>query len=212
MEFNLQHFWDSHVPKGHKHFTDVMPEEKKKLLVKRFQDHVVDQLASQDAKHTIKTTLDWGCGGGLIAKIIAEFSEIILLDISQESLQKTTDYIAPIVPNDSILYDGTAVTANVDMIVCYSVIHHLVDLKTWHKIVANWKTIKPKFLAIQTKIGGLTKQNPDYRMNYTDSLILSKKDFIGPFENDYHLDYWAEEPHKKPTIKLGFALLRRKHT
>ena len=140
---DLQQFWNSKVPKGHKHFSNVMPKEKIEILTKRFRNHVVDQLDTEQ----IVITLDWGCGGGLMTKIVTEFSEVILLDISQESLQTAADYIS-VIANDSILYDGTTVIVDVDLIICYSVIHHFPNLKYWQTVAENWKTIKPKFLAI----------------------------------------------------------------
>lgn len=206
-------FWDN-IPKGHKHFVGSMGKEKLKRLANRFRRHTIRQL---DNIPIIKT-LDWGCGGGHLAKIISNFSEVILLDISEDSLQEALRYLAPLKPQTILFNNTTKIEFKPDLLVCYDVIHHFSSYEYWLRITKIWAKTGPKFIAMHAKIGTETRATDSYA-DYIDALILSQDDFLDPFE-DYRIRYWAEEPQVKQTKTdaarppkvwyHGFAVLERK--
>lgn len=207
-------FWDQ-VSKGHKHFVDHLPQSKQKRLIDRFQAHGIGQLNTAE----IQTTLDWGCGGGLLAKIASTFSEVILLDISEDSLQEALRYLAPLEPR-TILFDSEVdPELQVDLLICYDVIHHFSSYEYWQQIAKTWIDIGPRFISMHAKIGVETNSAENYQEEYLNGLILTQEDFIYPFEN-YRLHHWAEQSQRKQTMinaarppkvwHHGFAVLERK--
>lgn len=212
MSNDLPKFWDQTVSKGHRHFTDHMGIEKRSMLATKFHDHVLDQLNVDD----IKLTLDWGCGGGLLSRIVAKFSDLILLDISPQSLQTAKKHVSDLRIPKTILFkdptdDLTFLTEqNIDLLICYNLIYHFPNYAYWQKIADIWNTIKPTFIALQTKIADKTYSAKNY---YTDGgflngLIMTKDDFLKPFLDTYDIQYYCEKKHHDVDKRLGFVILR----
>jgi len=202
---DLQRFWRGQVCDGHKHFRKKIGPKKKQVLIGRFQQHALDQIDTD----AINTTLDWGCGGGLLAKMISEFSDLILLDIASESLQEASDYVGEKVVQTIEFSDPDAQIPDTqsELLVCYGVIHHFPTHEYWKKIATIWNSIAVPTMVIQTKLGATTIESPNYRSNYTNGLILSNRDFLDPFTKKYTIKYYEEEQHNQPDIKLGFVIL-----
>ncbi|MCK5604198.1 class I SAM-dependent methyltransferase [Candidatus Pacearchaeota archaeon] len=207
MLYDLQTFWDHKVIKRHKHFTDYMSTVKQLKLTTRFRTHVIDQLDTD----TISLTLDWGCGGGMLSKIIAKFSDLILLDISEQSLQVAQKYLAgPKIPQTILFKDPTddltfLAEQNIDLLVCYNLIYHFPNYEYWQKIAEIWNTIRPTFIALQTKTADKTYSPENYE--YLNGLIMTKNDFIDPFLDTYDVKYYSEEEHFSGNKQNSFIVL-----
>lgn len=203
---DLVKFWEEDVAKGHKHYANELSSVKKRRLRDRFKKHCLD-LVDWDS---VNFAVDWGCGGGLLAKMIPESVKLLLVDISQEAVYRARDYVKRDVEIEQQT-DPATFRYNypqADLLWCYSVIHNFPSISYWEHVVELWDEIAPKQIAIQTKIGDETREATDYAENYYDGLVLTKKDLVEPFKN-YEVSHFKIE--KVPSKwNLGFAILDRK--
>jgi hypothetical protein len=195
-----------------------MSIEKKQLLTTRFHHHALNAI---DAKQ-VKLTLDWGCGGGLLARIVAGFSDIILLDATRHSLMNATKYLSDIraartihftdscLPFPFSMTTATLGKLNIDLLICYNVIYHLPSLEYWRRLAEIWLEIRPRYIAMQTKTAPKTQVAKNYAQNYINALILSEQDFLNPFGHAYSIIYHHTEPHS-PGKHSDFVVLKANH-
>jgi len=200
----LNNFWENSVPKGHKHFIDFMDSDKIKRLNTRVKNNLIGKLNTSE----IKTSYDWGCGGGLHSKTLKEFSNVTPLDISQESLDKCESYMGvkgKLIPND---LEGFTLE-KVDLLFCVDVIHHFPSLDYFNSVCEVWNDISPNYLCLQFKVENDVKDNTDYfdKSNYIHSLFLTKNYIMDKF-NKYNQISYSEEPSKLGNITHGFLILK----
>jgi 2-polyprenyl-3-methyl-5-hydroxy-6-metoxy-1,4-benzoquinol methylase len=202
---DLTKFWEKKVAKGHKHFANELSSVKKKRLRGRFEKHVLGKVNFVNVHRAI----DWGCGGGLLAKIVPDHVKLHLVDISDECLHRTAAYVAPRkVTMDQITDPSTFEFEHpkADLLWCYSVIHHFPNKDWWIKTAALWEELAPKKIAIHTKIGKKDKTAASYSIDsYFNGLILSKKSLLEPFKSYKLLDWSVEKA--SANWNHGFALL-----
>lgn len=208
----LASFWDKKVKKGWKHFSDQMTDEKIEYTIGLFKEHALDKLDKD-----VGSFIDWGCGGGLLSKAILEFApdcEGTIVDISQESLDVAETYIDK--PITKVVVDenlnNTMVPTDVDLLFCYSVIQHFPSVVYWNEVSKFWNNeVKPKHIAIRTKVEDETKEADNYyeARNFLRGLVLSWNDLLSPFEENYTLVY-KHEGATKSNQRDGFVVLKRK--
>lgn len=214
---NLSNFWEKDVIKSDKHFVDQLTDEKIQRMTTRVNKYFLEKLDFTK----IKTTLDWGCGGGLFAKMLSEKSEVILADISNESLKHAKEYIGKdlqsiLIPNK--IDDFEYKNQNIDLLFCHTVIHHFPTKEYWNKVFNIWTTkIRPKYFALQIKIGDETKEKNNYfdDYNYLNALYLKEDEFVEKFlskgyiatSKEYKINYYKNPDQ---IIKVGYFIFEQK--
>jgi len=210
-EKKLKEFWTNNISKNWCHFHDDMPEGKTQKTIRLFREHLIEQLKSEFSLNA----LDWGCGGGVLAKEISQNNKVILLDISKRSLLEAERYSG--IKTNSILLsepiDSFKIFLNnIDLIYCYSVIQHFPSYNYWKKVSKLWIEISPKYIAGRTKFSDRVIETGDYyksSKNFLNALILSKEDLLKTFPQ-YNLKYWYEENNKKHPYNDGFFILEKR--
>jgi cyclopropane fatty-acyl-phospholipid synthase-like methyltransferase len=191
---NRRQFWEAVTP-GHRHIVDHMPNGKKKRLIARFREHCLAQVQLQKLRLSEKRSpivWDWGCGGGLLAKVTkAEGAELVLLDISLNSLREAEHYVGPGSVTVQHLHDTVRETdlqklPSPDLVVCYNVIHHFERPEELDSLVRNCNYVGSPQVAITAKIGSL-HMTADYRRDYVHGLVLPIEEIEKRFA------YWGYE-------------------
>lgn len=202
----LKSFWETVVPKSHKHFIHTMDDEKISRLNTRVQTHFLEHLDFG----RIKTALDWGCGGGLHTKTLSELCEVTPVDISQESLDSCEAYSGV---KGRLLADDLASNefATVDLVFCADVIHHFPSLEYFEQICQLWNRIAPDYLCVQFKSADENREATDYfdSSNYVHGLFLTKEYVQQKFPGYAEMAY-GEESSKSGTITHGFLTLKNR--
>lgn len=207
---SLIDFWDRGVGKNAKHFIESMDPKKIEKMKNRVQKHLFNNLDFSQ----INTTIDWGCGGGLFAKELSRWSDIVLIDISQESLDKAKDNVKNVVSSqlvgelESFEYNGPC-----DLLFCHTVIHHFPSYDYLLKVLDVWQKIEPKFIAVHIKIGDKNKWFADKEYfkgkNCLSGLYLNDKQFVAELaKRGYKLNYQGIEKnyYENLVMKVGYLI------
>jgi trans-aconitate methyltransferase len=203
---NLKDFWTNEASRGSKHFANELSSVKKKRIKQRFQENLLDIVDLDN----VKTAIDWGCGGGLLAKLLPSEINLHLLDISDECMERSEAYIGKKCNYLPISDPQTfkAPEESIDLLWCYAVIHTMPSLDYYRQIVSIWEEIGPKRIAIQTKVNKQDQIAEDYEQDYLNALVLSKNSLLEPFQN-YAIEY--EKLERIPASwNLTHLILRRK--
>jgi len=204
----LTKLWDKKATKSHKHFSKHVKGYKLKEFQDRFQKHVLNQLNFSK----INTALDWGCGGGILAKEMSKHCQVTLADLSKESLDEAIRYIGK--PLKQIVVSDNwneLAKINVDLILCYDVIHHFPSIAYWKQVASTWNKIGPKFIAARIKVKPKISENKDYfeGRNYLDGLFLNKKEIQEAFPG-YSITYWTDDITKISRRQVAQLILTKK--
>jgi len=186
MTNNLTTFWNNKVIKSDKHFVETLSDEKIERMTERVEEFIFSKLDFSK----IMTSLDWGCGGGLFAKVLSEKSDVILADISEESLKEAKRYIqnkdikTVLIPEniDNFLLPKQ----KIDLLFSHTVIHHFPSYEYWQKVFNIWtQKIRPEYFGLQIKIDDKTIERNDYfkENNYLNALYLNEIEFVDSFKN-----------------------------
>lgn len=203
---NLTKYWKENATKANKHFVGELTTAKKKTLRKRFKKHLLDQINI----NKIKLAVDWGCGGGLLAKETPKEWELVLVDICADSLMRASSYI----DRDATLsYYSDHSTykhkySQPDLLWCYSVIHLFPSLDYFKAVCNLWDEIAPKRIAIKTKVGPSNITSSDYDNDPSNALILDQDTIVSSFPK-YEIEYLEIEKISK-SWDLIFLILERK--
>ena len=213
---DLKKFWETVQP-GWRHFTGgdgSLANDKSIRILNRVNKHLLSKLNFKD----INNTLDWGCGGGLVAKEISQYSDIGIIDISIQSMDNAKRYLnginifyEKIIPDniEDFTYDGPAI----DLIFSNEVIQHFPSLEYFKKVLTCWESIAPKYIAIQVKLDKTTKEASDYydKTNFLNGLRLAEKDLINYMNiinfRNIHRGY---DTSKRKDVKLGYYIFQSK--
>jgi ubiquinone/menaquinone biosynthesis C-methylase UbiE len=183
-----------------------MPPAKSQDHLNRVRKHAINQMDMSK----VDSALDWGCGGGLLAKELTKHCSVNLVDISQESLDKAQEYVG--VPCDKFLVDAAVELdlPKVDLILCYSVIQHFPSYEYWQKVSQRWNEIAPKYIAAQIKTRNELKENPNYfkGRNYLNGLFLNRKEIKKAFPS-YSIKHWSDSVTPASQQKISFFVLER---
>ena len=145
-----------------------------KRLIFNFNEYFTNPIGEEH----IKSSLDWGCGGGLLTKELSSFSQTSVLDISEDSLKECEVYARPyykqLISNnlEEFVWDGLPV----DLILCHALVWHFPTLDYFKQIVNIWKKINPKYIAFNIKtIGEGIKETENYSTQFLQALTQSEK-------------------------------------
>lgn len=202
-------FWNVKVPQAWRHIISAMPDDKKKRILKRVNDNLFSKLDFS----IIKEALDWGCGGGLLAKELSNFCNVSVVDISEHSIQSAIKYASSIqykqiIENiDEFVYAGN----KPDLIFSNEVIQHFPSLEYFNKVLNIWIALRPTYFALQIKLGTTTKEVLEYyeKSNYLNGLVFEENTFIQYFiKNQYALIAKSKEIAKNSDAILGYYIFK----
>ena len=208
----LTNFWETKVPKGHKHFIETMGADKVNRLKTRVKKHFFQKLDWSN----IERAIDWGCGGGLHTNTIKLFCKVLPMDISAESLEQCRKFSnvsgGKLIPDNLTNLDLTVKEfQNIDLIFCADVIHHFPSLDYFENVCGLWNQISPKYICAQFKLSKDNIDNPNYfkSQNYLHRLFLSEKYVKSMFDN-YECVSFETEKSSSGKITHGFMVLKKK--
>jgi len=198
--------WES-VSFGWRHFTDSSEfgSKKRKNIISNVTKFLFANLDFDD----IENSLDWGCGGGLLAKELSNYSNISIVDITKDSIENALKYLSGVndiyhqeLPEniDDFVFGGP----KIDLIFSHAVIHHFPSLEYFNKVLLRWKLIDPKYIAIQVKLSDKTKECSNYERDFIDAIYFSEADLTEHFSN---IGYNITSKNYTTTargIKLGY--------
>ena len=204
---DLGKFWDN-VNEGWRHIAGKGPTKKVQHL-RNFNKHLIQQIDFSK----VKKSVEWGCGGGLLAKELlthSEFGEVCLLDVSTNSLNSAIKHTkikdAATVP--SKLGNWEIPFNEIDLIYCYHVIYHFPSYDYFKEVAQIWKNKNPRYIAGQFLCGAQIEEKKDKYfsgINFLRGLILTKTAFLEPFKDQYDLIYY-EAGEKVTQPSPGSAL------
>jgi len=192
-EQELASFWDKKVPDYAKH----IQEDPESRAVLRASANIIRLLSEVDFAH-IDTALDWGCGGGWGAKVLAERCDVVLLDVARSALQAAQQLIKPVASYELTSMDSLKISQKIDLILCTTVIYHFPSYAYWKKVAAFWRQLEPEWIAIHTIVGNERKEASEegYWRAHMRGLILTLDDVIDEFKPDYPLQYFVKDEGK----------------
>ena len=201
--------WSNIIPKGWKHFSDYMSEEKINFTI----DRVTECLFNFINFDEVSVAIDWGCGGGILSKELIKYCDVALIDISQESLDEAESYIKNNIVHRQTIEDTDNFTYNgpkVDLIFSNAVIHHFPSYGYFAKVRDIWISLSPKFIAVQIKQDDKMKENEAYfdENNFLDGLILNANEFANEFKG-YECISQIEKLNKTRTRKMGYYVFEK---
>ena len=172
MDLNLH--WNK-VNDGWRHIVSEIKNDKISFIVNNYEELFIRHIDTT----IINTSLDWGCGGGLLTKELKKFSTACAIDISDKSLLECVKYANPTysqaLPNN--LSDFNWNGPKIDFILCHALVWHFPNILYFKEVLENWKKIDPIYIAFNTKP---TKEKnyieePDYKKGYLNALRISDK-------------------------------------
>lgn len=175
---DVKGFWQN-IKSGHKHFVDKMSPKKKSKLLGRARDYLLKYLPPYGGP-----IVDWGCGGGLIAKELLKYTDdLILVDILEESLHKAKEYIQKEVPSYVLNIDNPPAIGPVYAIFCSDVIQHFPSVEYFDKVLSIWMSYEPEYILIHTKSSSQNETASNYEKDYVNGLKLNKQYVLEQFKD-----------------------------
>jgi 2-polyprenyl-3-methyl-5-hydroxy-6-metoxy-1,4-benzoquinol methylase len=207
---NIKQIWSS-TNKGWRHIVKNMSEQKKDRIIKRVEKN----LLSNELYESVESVLDWGCGGGLISKVLLEKGyHVYVVDLIQDSINSALEYAPKISYSQLINEDENKIKylgPKPDVIFCNEVIQHFPSYNYFKKILDIWtKDINPKYISIQVKLGENTKSAQNYNENFLNGLIFNENDLIKDFEKQKYELISNEYSFTISNIKMGYYNFKKK--
>lgn len=190
----LSEFWEKSVPERYKHYSDTEFVDKAAEYGDKLRKHLISNIDFRD----VHTVLDWGCGGGYGSSLLSENADVVAVDISKTSLKKCGFFLEEKgirLKNAYLLQDLEELIINekIDVVFSASVIQHFPSIDYWKKVVSKWISLKPGWVAIQSRHGNENKDNEsiyyDDLRNYILGLYLTTDEVISSFSEEYELVY-----------------------
>ncbi len=207
---NIKKIWSS-TNKGWRHIVEHMSEQKKDRIIKRVEKN----LLSNQLYENVESVLDWGCGGGLISKILTEKGyNVYVVDLIQDSIDSALKYAPKISYSQLINEDENKVKylgPKPDVIFCNEVIQHFPSYNYFIKILDIWtKCIKPNYISIQVKLNENTKSTENYNKNFLNGLVFNEDDLIKDFEKQKYYLISKKYSFTVSNIKMGYYNFKKK--
>lgn len=207
---NIKEFW-TNVNKEMRHIVSEMDEEKTTRILSRVTTHLISPISDVVG---INSILDWGCGGGLISKKLVDLDyEVYSVDLVEHSLKSALEYCPQIkysqlIDNDINLFRYEGPTP--DIILCNEVIQHFPSEKYLDNVLGIWtNVISPKYIAIQVKLGDVTKSQRDYKNNYLRGLILNEMDLISKFKSNQYTQMYMGYEKTITGQSMGYYIFKK---
>jgi 2-polyprenyl-3-methyl-5-hydroxy-6-metoxy-1,4-benzoquinol methylase len=210
---SIKKIWEN-MSGGWRHFSsgsNKMSKEKTDYIVNNVNEFIFSNLKQEE----ITSTLDWGCGGGILSKELSKFSNVNILDLTQSSLENAKKYLGEggyensfEIPNDISNYEFEG--NDIDLIFCHAVIQHFPSLEYFQRIIEIWNKINPKYIAIQVKLSNETKEAVNYEKEFLNGLLFNEDNLFTYFDS---IGY--KTTHKNYTntlngkMKLGYYIFEK---
>lgn len=208
-EKQLRTFWSKRARPEMKHFLDSDFIRHKVKYSQMIKEHFIERMPWD----RVRISLDWGCGGGLVANLIQNRTGLMIADIDRESLSRTFEQIRdltyPLIVTNlksareklQIYYEGGV---KPDLIYCFSTIQHFPSLKYFERVVEIWKELEPRFIAIQMRWAHELHETKDYEKHFVRALAMPGEmvfDILRPYYPIYrgqiiersHYQFWIFE-------------------
>jgi 2-polyprenyl-3-methyl-5-hydroxy-6-metoxy-1,4-benzoquinol methylase len=201
-------FWNDKVPAKWRHVVNSMSSSKKERILTRVSNHILKKLENLD----IKTCIDWGCGGGLITKVLLERYTVNIVDISKNSITSCIKYCNNKIENYYLFDDSMQIeiTDKIDLIFSNEVIQHFPSIEYLNGVLDIWCIkIKPKYIAVQIKLHENTQDNTKgyyENNNYLNGLLINKKDFTKYFRDRKYVLISFETNKTEAGQELGYFI------
>ena len=159
--------------KNDRHIIDGLADDKKKRHINNFEQLYLTHISTDE----VSIALDWGCGGGLLAKELAKFcSEVHGVDVSKDSITNCSNYA----PETKLhLYSGDPSELelpNVDLVLANAIVWHFPTLEYFKSVVKKWASLSPKYIIFNTKKSDTTRETDNYEKDFLHALFLSDSD------------------------------------
>jgi len=207
---NIKNIWSS-TNQGWRHIIGKMSREKQERIIYR----VDNNLLSNPLYENVKSVLDWGCGGGLISKVLLEKGyDVYVVDLIQDSLDSALKYASGISYNQLIDEDETKIKYSgpkPDVIFCNEVIQHFPSYEYFKNILNIWTyDINPNYISIQVKLGEETKSAKNYQSDFLNGLIFNENQLIENFSEKNYEIVSKEYSYTVGHIKMGYYNFKKK--
>jgi 2-polyprenyl-3-methyl-5-hydroxy-6-metoxy-1,4-benzoquinol methylase len=208
---NLAAFWEQSADEVARHHCDGL-DDWADFVDTKFGDYISDAGAG--------SILEWGCGKGDISRrLAARVSEVHLVDILDESLQRATgalkaDGLAPASTTRVEVLDQVALPVeHVDALLCTAVVQHFPTVAYWREVAAMWRALTPDTIVLQTRHADETRETRNYRTEYFTALWLSTEEVVSQFPEYevvfHHVDTKDDHLWSAITHYEFFVLKRR---
>jgi len=182
-----------------------MDQSKKQRIVERVTKNLLDNPLYDE----VKTVLDWGCGGGLLSKVLLDKGfDVYIVDLIQHSLDSSLEYAHGISYSQLIDEDETKIKyigPKPDVIFCNEVIQHFPNYEYFKNILNIWTNdITPDYISIQVKLGEETKSAEKYEKDFLNGLIFNENDLIKEFDNRNYKLISNNYSYTLGNIKMGY--------
>lgn len=169
----LKEHWNK-IPASWRHVASHVPEDKKQRIYRNWNDLIKANLPWDEVKNVV----DWGCGGGLLSKVMVdEGKNVLSVDVSEKSLKACELYAKPqqkyLAPNrlENFNYEFKA-----DLVLAHAVVWHFPNEKYFQDVIKLWiEKFSPKYIAFNTKQlpSGTFKEAKEYKDDFLNALILN---------------------------------------
>lgn len=180
---NLNSHWDN-VDFGNRHITTSLTHEKRDRHIDNFNNLYIKHLDTSK----VNSSLDWGCGGGLLSKELKKISnKVYCVDVSKHSIHSCKEYANP--TETFLLEDNITDIAlpQVDLILANAIVWHFPTYEYFKNVVDKWVTLNPKYIAFNSKKSDKTTETNNYKKEFLNALFLKDKDVIELFKSKNYL-------------------------
>lgn len=180
---NLNDYWDN-IDLNNRHIIKGLTKEKIKRHINNFKNLYINHIDI----NKVNSSLDWGCGGGLLSKELKKISnKVYCVDISKHSIESCKKYAKPteiFLLEDNIL---DIELPQVDLILANAIVWHFPTYEYFKNVVDKWVTLNPKYIAFNSKKSNKTTETNNYKNEFLNALFLKDKDVIELFKSKNYL-------------------------
>lgn len=199
---DLNKHWES-VDHSNRHITNVMSEGFKDKHLNNFKKYYLEYIDT----NKVTSSLDWGCGGGLLSKELKKFSKnVYVVDVSTHSLKMCNEYASP--TKTFLLIDSPLKIdlPNVDLILANAIVWHFPTLDYFKQVIDKWVELNPKYIVFNTKKKEKTVETKNYSVNFLNALYLKDSDVIDLFKDKGYTLITSNVPNntKQPSTYFVF--------
>lgn len=199
---DLNKHWDG-VDFNNRHIIEGLDKRKIESHIGNFNEFYIKHINTDN----INSSLDWGCGGGLLAKELKKFSnEVYTVDISTHSLESCKIYAEP---TETFLLTTDPKDINlpkVDLVLANAIVWHFPSLDYYKAVVDKWVELEPEYIVFNTKKSDKTTETSNYKVEFLNALFLADEDVEELFESkQYELVHKAQPTNTtKPSTYFVF--------
>ena len=171
---DLNNHWEG-VDIGNRHIIKGMNKTFKDRHLNNFKKYYLDYIDITE----ITSSLDWGCGGGLLSKELKNFSKnVYVVDVSTHSLKMCDEYASP---SETFLLKNSPLDIelpNVDLVLANAIVWHFPTLDYFKEVINKWVELNPKYIIFNTKRKDQTIETKNYSKDFLNALYLKDSDVI----------------------------------